>query len=174
MLSYLIAFGFWLVGLFVGSYGLIQALICVRVGRGATNAFKGSGFLSADTAKKIKRKTNTTILFLMSCVAAVTALIVVFASSTSVWGYGIGVGFSFLLGIGSTGTTQSNLMQYLAAYSRLMPLYERVNLVAYFNDDEATKILGFEDKAMYERYVTIQADLMARSNAEMAAENEAQ
>lgn len=143
-MSILIAFGFWILGLVVGAFGLIQTLICVRVGYSITNALAGINVLQADTAARIKSRTTRTIILLVLGAIIVSTLVLVFAPSTSIWGYCIGVGFSFLLGVGKTDINHNNTMDYLSTYSRYMTVGDKMGIASHFNSPDVNTALGMQ------------------------------
>lgn len=108
-----LAIVFYFVGMFIGAYGIIQILICLKTG------LKFAGLIStidADDGRLIKKRYITSIVILILLTAIVIALIVIFGTKLMKISTAIGIGIAFILGVGKIGietnaveTVQTNI-----------------------------------------------------------------
>lgn len=108
-------FVLWLVGTFVGAFGLIQPMICARFGNPfATQVENETGV----NLSLMKRGYRVTIIFYTVIIALVVVLGFIFLRRDLFFALLIGMVGSLITGFGKTGMNQANLEDFLNNCSR--------------------------------------------------------
>ena len=112
-MTVLLSFLFWFIGLVVGSFGLIQILICIRAGSAFTDRLLANGIITPASAKKIKSSYLPTIFLWSIIFLAATVCVFYFCTQMNCIAYTIGVVISLLVGLKKTGMNEDNWKDYL-------------------------------------------------------------
>jgi hypothetical protein len=110
MLEIVIGLLFWGLGLVIGSFGIVQTLIIIRVGIPATIKFNRSGMIR--DSGKIVRNYIISIIILSAIVVAAWILVRRFAIQNHYYSFLVGIGMTVLLGLSKSGANEANLKDF--------------------------------------------------------------
>lgn len=148
-MTFIIAGLFWILGVFIGSMGLIQMMMILFFSIPFTRQLHRLGLI---TNTGIIYKMNMTALAIWTLIiGGVSTLAYLYASHLSFKLYLIGIGVTFLMGMGKTGTNDNNVQDYFIVHHRLINLGGLINVDAKFG----TMILNYLDKAYKESGIGI-------------------
>lgn len=100
----------WMVGIFVISFTLIQALIIIFFGIPTTITFNKSGRLKKNNG--ILKRYFISLLVLLFLFGLINLIVFSFSSALA-WGYIFGGGMAMLLGLGKIGLNQDTMEDYV-------------------------------------------------------------
>jgi hypothetical protein len=115
MMSFVLVFVGFLIGLVIASFTLIQALICLIFGIPTARNLTSEGLL-VENNNLISRYVISFVV-LGSLFGVITYLVVTYLSALRV-GYGIGVVLAILFGLGQMGSNQNNLSDFMQINKR--------------------------------------------------------
>lgn len=118
IISIILLFLGYLLGLFIFSFTIIPVLIILRFGIPYTKHLKKSGLLLSDNS--IIRNYCISIFTLLPIFVIGTLLANKFLGTSLAWGYDIGCVYALLTGFAQTNANQVNTSDYLKTNSRYL------------------------------------------------------
>lgn len=106
----LLSFLFWVIGIVIGSFGIVQMLIIIRVGLPLTVKYARQGIIN-DPNRIVKMYLGSLIV-LGIIVIGIWLLIRNFASQNSYYAFLVGIGMMFLAGLFKSGANKANISDY--------------------------------------------------------------
>ena len=126
LINFISSVAFYLFGLFVTSFTVIQVLIIFFFGIPYTIKLDHLGFLKERGRKEIVRGYIYSALLLLSVFALITYFIYHFGKSHIAISYGAGAIFSLFLSIGKVGFNKNNKSDYLSTNRNFLNEPDRI------------------------------------------------
>lgn len=118
-MGFIIAFVIFILGLVIGSFGIIQIVTILRFALPFTNQLIQLTVLSYNDGSRIKKSNISTIIIWIFITTVAILLIYNFANYLSFYAFLLGSGLSFVYGVSHTGFTESNKQEYISNYGNL-------------------------------------------------------
>lgn len=111
-MTWLLMFVGFFIGLFVSSFGLLQALICIFFGIPTARKLTSQGvFVNPNPIAK-RYFISASILFLIFI--GISFVVYIFAPDSIFKGYSVGAVLTLILGLGKIGGNKNNISDFLA------------------------------------------------------------
>ena len=143
-MQFIIAAVFWILGLVIGSMGLLQIMIILFFSIPYTKKLSCFGLIKSTSI--IYKANLITISIWIIIIGGVSTLVFLYTSKVSLITYLVGIGIAILMGLSKTGTNDNNVQDYFTTN------YRSINLdgIKNVNEKTGTMILDCLDKVYKE------------------------
>jgi len=144
-MSFIIAGVFGVLGLVIGSMGLLQIMILLCFSIPYTKRLSSFGLIK--NTSTIYKANIATLSIWIIIIGGVSVLVSLYASHISLIFYLIGIGITFFMGLGKIGSNDNNVQDYFTTN------YRSINLdgIGNVNEKIGTMILDCLDKVYKEK-----------------------